>query len=271
MTQQNPVSPAENYQRYFVPAMFTPWARILVEQAAPRPGERVLDVACGTGAVTREVASLVGAGGKVTGLDFSPGMLAVARAQPEPAGAAIEWHDGDATRLPYADGSFDLVLCQQGMQFFPDRAAATREMRRVLPEGGRAVVSVWRSLEHNPVFSALFKATAKYAGADVGTVAVPFMMGDADRLAGLFSDAGFGEADIAIRDLDLSFPSPDRWVQLSVSAAAAAVPVFAEMDEAERREVVNAVKDEIAPVLEAYTQGESLVFPSVTFIVTARA
>ena len=106
---QKPKTPAEVYEEYMVPAIFTPWARVLLTYAAPKPGERVLDVACGTGAVSRQVAPIVGAKGKVTGLEISAAMLAVARSIHAPAGAQIDWREGDATSLPFADRSFDLV------------------------------------------------------------------------------------------------------------------------------------------------------------------
>lgn len=124
---------------------------MLLEYAAPQPGERALDLACGTGSVARHVAPLVGAEGKVVALDINPEMLAVGRALPAPEGATIEWQEGNAIALALPDGSFDLVLCQQGLQFFSDRAASLREMRRVLTDGERVVLSVWQALQRHPV------------------------------------------------------------------------------------------------------------------------
>src|SRR4030095_3648080 len=129
MSEQQSPNPAEVYERYFGPALFTPWARALLEYAVPQTGERVLDVACGTGIVTRHVAPMVGAAGRVVGLDISPAMLAVARALPVPGGATIEWQEGNALTLALPDAAFDLVLWHQGLQFFPDRAADTREIQ----------------------------------------------------------------------------------------------------------------------------------------------
>jgi ubiquinone/menaquinone biosynthesis C-methylase UbiE len=139
-------SAAELFERYGVQAIFGPWAADLVALAAPQPGERVLDVACGTGAVARLAAQRVGPTGAVAGLDLNPEMLVVARSQPPPDGTRIAWHEGNASAMPLADAAFEVVLCQQGVQFFPDRAAALREMHRVLAPGGRLVLSVWRSL-----------------------------------------------------------------------------------------------------------------------------
>src|SRR4051794_4440488 len=123
---------AEAYERVQVPAIFTGWATDLVSIADLRAGERILDVACGTGIVARLAAPRVAPAGHVVGVDVNAAMLTVARAQPQPAGAVIEWHQGDAAALPFPDAAFDVVLCQQGLQHMADRGAAVREMRRVL-------------------------------------------------------------------------------------------------------------------------------------------
>lgn len=136
----------ELYQRFMVGAIFRPWAEDFLALAELRSDVRVLDVACGTGAVTRVVAGRVGGPGHVVGLDLSPGMLAVARASSEPG---IEWREGNAMAMPFPDGYFDLVLCHQGLQFMPDRLAALREMRRVLVAGGRLVLGVFCSSPGN--------------------------------------------------------------------------------------------------------------------------
>src|ERR1700722_8583613 len=128
-------SAPEVYERELVPAVFRPWAPILVDLAHPRPGERVVDVACGTGVVARIVAARVGPKGTVVGVDLNPGMLSVARSavSTDPrASAPVQWQEASADKLPFPDGSFDIVYCQLGLQFFVDRAAALCEMRRVL-------------------------------------------------------------------------------------------------------------------------------------------
>ena len=120
-------NPAETYERFMVPPLFAPAAERLLDIARPRPGERVLDVGCGTGIVARSVASRLGAAGTVIGLDLSPGMLEVARLMSEQEGLTIAWHEGRAEALPFPDGSFDLVLCQFALMFFADRRQALRE------------------------------------------------------------------------------------------------------------------------------------------------
>src|SRR5262249_25147416 len=134
---------AELFERYIVPAITALWAADLVQRAAPRPGNRVLDVACGTGVVARLAAKTMGAG-HVVGLDINAAMLAVARSQA--AGSPIEWHEASVLQMPFADRSFDLVLCQLGLQFFPDRPRALREMQRVLVPDGRLALSVFTAI-----------------------------------------------------------------------------------------------------------------------------
>jgi ubiquinone/menaquinone biosynthesis C-methylase UbiE len=131
-------SATENYERFFVPAIGGPFAADLIAQAAVKPGERVLDVACGTGALTRLAAEHVGPQGSVAGLDVNPGMLAVARSLPAPADPRISWYEAPAESMPLPDDAFDVVLCQLGLQFMDDKPAAVREMHRVTAAGGPA-------------------------------------------------------------------------------------------------------------------------------------
>jgi SAM-dependent methyltransferase len=156
---------AERYERVLVPAIFAPWAADLVSLADLRPGERVLDVACGTGVVARLAGERVGAGGQITGLDLNEGMLEVARSLPSPAGAAaVVWVQGSALAMRLPDASFDVVLCQQGVQFFPDRPLALREMIRVLVPNGRVLASVWEG--PTPYATAMWNAVERHVGAD---------------------------------------------------------------------------------------------------------
>jgi ubiquinone/menaquinone biosynthesis C-methylase UbiE len=153
-------SPSEIYERFIVPAIFARWSRVLLELVAPQPGDRVLDLACGTGIVARTAAPMVQPAGEVVGLDFNPAQIATARS----IDPSIEWREGDAGYLPFMDQEFDLIVCQQGLQFFPDRVQAVTEMHRVLKLGGRIGISVWSSQETRPGHFALAHALERRMG-----------------------------------------------------------------------------------------------------------
>ncbi len=266
MNQQPRPNPAELYEEYLVPGIHARWTPVFLDYAKPRAGGDVLDVACGTGIVARNVAPRVGEQGRVVALDISPDMLAVARALPEPAGAAIEWQEGNAVSLP--DGPFDLVLCQQGLQFFSDRAAAAREMRRVLRPGGRATVSVWQGLQYHALYQALIEAEARYLGTSIEEVASPFTFGDADALRTLLTEAGFLRTEIVPESRPVRFPSPERFVTLTLLAAAAFIPE-SEMDAEARSRLVKTVSREINGTLQKYVDGDSVSFPMHAHIAVA--
>jgi len=169
---------AEVYEHYLGRTIADRFTRVLVDCVRPMQGNMVLDLAAGTGSVARHVAPIVGAEGRVGAVDINTAMLAVGRAIPAPAGAAIEWGEGDAMKLDLPDHAFDLVLCQQGLQFFSDRAAGLRETRRVAAHG-LAAFSVWQELDLHPVYKALFEATARHLDAAVSDFDVSFSLGDA--------------------------------------------------------------------------------------------
>src|SRR5262249_19571488 len=147
-----PGNGAEIYENLFVPAMLAPWASRAVALANLEPGEHVLDIACGTGVLTRLAAKAVAPNGRVGGLDLTPEMLAVARSSPLDATVAvqIEWREGNALALPFEDATFDVALSNFGLMFFPEKVRALQEMGRVLKPGGRFVVMVWGSMAHSP-------------------------------------------------------------------------------------------------------------------------
>lgn len=222
---------AENYERYFVPVIGAPVAADLVEAATLRPGDRVLDVACGTGAVTRLAAEAVGPEGTVSGLDPNPAMLAVAR-EAASNGASIDWHRAPAEEIPLHDDSFDVVLCGMGLQFFSDRAAGLREIRRVLVPGGRLVASLPGPTPRPLAIMA--DALARHVGpGSAGFAHAVFSLHDAGELRGLLTDAGFQDVDVrsAVKNFALPAPEDFLWQYVRSTPLAAAV---AEVDDESR-------------------------------------
>jgi ubiquinone/menaquinone biosynthesis C-methylase UbiE len=196
-------SAPENYQRYFVPVIGGPFAEDLIAKAALRPGERVLDVACGTGVVARLAAERVGPSGTVGALDLNPAMLSVARSVPS-TGAAIRWYETSAESVPLPDDAFDVVLCQLGLQFVADKSAALREMHRVLAAGGRMIVT---TPPPNAFFDVLDEAMTRHVGSEAGAfVRMVFSLDDPAIIDRLFREAGFVDVNVRTYAKELRLP-----------------------------------------------------------------
>lgn len=204
---------AEIYETFFVPALFAEWPRRVTASAGLAPGERVLDVACGTGVLAREAARQVGPGGSVVGLDRNEGMLAVARRKsPE-----IEWRAGMAEALPFAERSFDAVLSQFGLMYFEDRVAALEEMWRVLRPGGRLAVAVWDAAERSPGYAAMIALLNRLFGEDIANeLRAPYTLGDPEAYRALLASAGIPDATIRTLPGMARFPSIEAWVHTEV-------------------------------------------------------
>lgn len=191
---------ARRYEEIVVPLVLGPAARALVAWAAPQPGERVLDAGCGTGVAARVALELVGPTGTVAGIDVNAGMLGVAAT----LAPDITFQQANVTALPFPDGSFDLILCAQVLQFIPDRAAALAEMERVLAPGGRVALSVWAPLDESPYFDAQVSVITAHLGADTaGGLAAGFTLTSVGELEGLLAPAGFADIEIATTTLEL--------------------------------------------------------------------
>ena len=163
---QSTTSPSEIYEQYMVPAIFSRWSAALLDSVSPQPGERVLDLACGTGVVARMAALMVQPGGQLSGVDSNGAQIATARTM-DPS---IDWREGDAGALSFAGGEFDLVVCQQGFHFFPDRVQAVKAIHRSLKPCRRVAVSVWSSSEASPGYLSIAHARAQTVGAAAAVV-----------------------------------------------------------------------------------------------------
>jgi ubiquinone/menaquinone biosynthesis C-methylase UbiE len=252
-------SPASIYQDYLVPAIFVPAAKLLLEIAAPKTNERVLDLACGTGVVARQVAPLIGKEGSVTAIDLNAGMLAVARSLPQAEGAVIDWREGNVMALPFPDKSFELALCQQGLQFFPDKLAALQEVRRVLRRGGRLVVAVQQSLDKNPIFQSLNAALVKHMG--VPAIAMPFSFGNPQELLSLLENAGYQAVQLNNLSHPIRFANLNEFVFAIMFGSAAAVPAFAQMDIPSRLALIDGLTQDLEELFAPYMTADGLVFP----------
>lgn len=271
MTQRlDGLTPAEAYEAFFVPAMFRPLARRLVEIAKPAPGEQMLDLAAGTGVVGYEFAPHLGKSGRVVCSDLRPGMVAAGRALVQPDGAPVEWVEANAESLPMEDKTFDLAVCQQGFQFFADKAKAARELKRVLKAGGRAIIACWQGLDRQKFLQEMARVEERHLGEEGvggGDINEPFSFGDPQALEELLRNAGFSPVTVTSFDVTARYPA-DNFVRNVEYAYSAVVPEFV-ADPAKYERFIAEVEADIANLLAAHSKNGRLEFPMRTNVAVA--
>jgi SAM-dependent methyltransferase len=250
---------AEVYESCFVPAIFEAWAGPVADAAGIRTGNKVLDVGCGTGVLAREALRRVGQEGQVVGLDLNEGMLAVAaRAEPK-----IEWRQGDAASLPFKDASFDVVVSQFALMYFPDRVASVIQMWRTLAPAGRLAVAVWAPIDRARGYQILVDiATRQCGGEAAGVLAAPFVLGDQAKLAKLFVDSGISEASVTLYEGSIRFPSVKEFIRIEVKGSPLADMLSDDVMETLAAESEHALAEFVVP------SGE-IIMPMDAHIVTA--
>lgn len=260
---QIPGNWVEIYETIFIPAMVREWVPKVIALAKPQSGEYVLDVACGTGALTRVVANSSGPAGHVIGLDVSPDMLEFARQFPlnQSVQTPIEWREGDANALPFPDEMFEVVFCQIGLMFFPDQVTALREMRRLLKPAGRLGVMVWGSISACPGQMAIKASWDRYLGHEMGArIARQHSLGSSEILQSLLEKAGFADISVQAMMGTVRLPSPAHLAR--GYGALAGIQV----DETTRANIIQEVSDALQP----YVGADGLAYPIEAILAAAR-
>lgn len=262
---QMDASAPELYERYLVPAITSIWANDLLDRVGPRRGESILDIACGTGVVAR-LAEQRGHAGRLVGIDLNTAMLAVARVK----SATVEWVEGSALDLPFNANSFDVVLCQLGLQFFPDRPLALKEMVRVLKPGGRAGFSVYSAIERTPGALVFVQALDKHLGAGASrTKRSEHLSCDAQEVGVWAKHAGFDVVDVETVTKQITFPSMLDYVRFQLTATPMAA-LLKDKSAPDRERLIMSIADDAASRLDpSMLAGSKLTFPQQSFVATA--
>ena len=197
----------ENYDLYLGPCLFASYANDIAQRVTVSDKASVLEIACGTGIVTRQLRSKLPRSVRIIATDLNEAMLSYAAAKFGPDDS-VEWKQADATSLPFADSSFGAVVCQFGLMFFPDKFAAVREVRRVLAPGGQYVLNVWDSLERNELAQVANNTMTRFFEDSPPTFyQVPFGLYETEVVTGMLKDAGFDAIEVSVLSKDAISPS----------------------------------------------------------------
>ena len=248
----SPPTPAELYEDVLVTHLFRPLAVEVLKVAAPEPGDRLIDIACGTGIVLREAAGLQPTLPRLTGIDLNPMMIDVARSITSQLGLTADLYDVSVESLPLESNAYTLAYCQQGLQFFPDPQAALNEINRVLDANGRLVNVTWQSLDRHPFVSALNDVCVEHTG--VEALAAPFSLGDPESLTSLLTETGFREPAVTQATVTISWDDPQRNTRMLLMGGTAAIPSLQKLTAEERAELVEQIIGNSAPIFEQHSE-----------------
>jgi len=252
-------SAAEIYEEFFVPALFQDWTDRVANCAYVQAGQRVLDVACGTGVLARSIHQRVGHSGQVVGVDINEGMLTVARGK----SAEIEWKQHPAEALPFATGSFNAVVSQFGLMFFDNRALAIEEMIRVLRPDGKLAIAVWDTLENTPGYMAMVDLLQRLFGDEAANgLRTPYNLGHIDKLRLLFQQPTLKNVKIETCEGYARFPSLESWMYTDIKGW-----VLADMLNNEQYEML--LKEAHTHLASFVTDNGEILFKAPAHIVSA--
>lgn len=258
-------SAAQVYEEQKVPAMFAPLARATLDAFSISPEDVVLDLACGTGILARTIRERAGPSVRICGADLNEGMIETARRITKELDPPIQWEVTDVASTPFADGEFTVVMCQQGIQYFPDDQAAVGEMRRVLRKNGRLAITVWAGV--SPFFRALANAIERHVDSDTAKLSLsPFSYDGANRLPGLLSKASFDDVKARTITVDRIIGEPAAGIPKEIMSNPVGPAVVVKGDK-----VMNSIVEDVESACSNFVRGAELIVPQEACFITARA
>ncbi len=255
----------EVYERYIVPAFSGAWAKDIVKRSELKKSDRILDLACGTGIVARTVSEFLGASKQITGVDVNEIVLKKAIEIASNKSLSIEYIKTNVNKLPFPDESFDLVLCQQGLQYFPDKLLSLKEVNRILSKKGRVVFSVWSTIDHSPFYKTLYRALEEYIGIDAASIlSSAYILEDPENIREMFENTGFKDINIRLVIKQMRYKSLDEFLYGGLAASPFAKDILA-LDESKRNEMFLMIKESISDYIDDY----GLAAPMESYVVSA--
>jgi ubiquinone/menaquinone biosynthesis C-methylase UbiE len=259
---------AQQYEEGTVTRLMRPHTEAIIKHVSLHAGDRVLDVACGTGIVTRVAVTQFPNLASIVGVDLNPNMLEIARAHTPTTSVPVEWQESDICALPFPDDSFDVVICQQGLQYVPDKRAAFRDIHRVLVPGGRLIFTVWSRPHRNG--AALAEALTRHVHADAGRACLaPFAWSDADAIRTAVDEAGFRGIAMQLIESTTRRASSETAIRAHIEEITSRA-AFAPFADAIAAALPTLVQD-VSATMQVYRIGDEFVATSQAHLVEAQA
>ena len=255
---------AEGYEQQKVPSLFGPMARATINVVSLPESAQIIDVACGTGIISKVASERLVGRGRIVGTDLNPAMIEVARRTMPATRHKIEWFTCDVTDLPFENGEFDIAFCQQGLQFFPDKPKALAEVRRVLVADGQLFLTCWKSV--TPLFQAVSDSMRSRIGNEIAERALrPYAFRDGNVISTLLKEAGFEIDDVSSLVVDRHLTPAHQAVRAEILAQP-----FEQALRASGDATIDAVVEDAVVALECYGDGETITVPSEVHLFRAR-